>query len=82
MLVGKTPVLYVFSNKKRIVIEMKLDGYKDASEVVGTHVSGGWVVADLLLAGLIGIVVDAITGEWFEPNTTHVHIDLRKEEAD
>ena len=39
----------------------------------------GWIILDLL-GGLISIIVDAATGDWFMLNSDHVHITLQEDD--
>jgi hypothetical protein len=50
------------------------DGYSPATVQLQSHVRAGYVVADVLLTGLIGVVVDAATGGWSKltPETASV----------
>jgi hypothetical protein len=32
--------------------------------IVDTHISAGYIVADIVLLFLVGVVVDAVTGDW------------------
>lgn len=55
-------------------VELVLEGYpKTGRTRLTTSTGGGWIIADVLFSGLIGIVVDAATGSWnsFDQNSVH-----------
>ena len=46
-------------------LKLRTEGL-DLPVALHSHVGVGWVVADLVLTGLIGLVVDGITSRWLE----------------
>jgi hypothetical protein len=44
--------------------EVSAPGYETKTVNFTKSVQGGFVVADILLAGLVGVIVDAATGAW------------------
>jgi hypothetical protein len=63
-LMGRTPLQLQLHPDKRYTVTFRKDGYRDAVVTLQTHVQAGWVIADIFLTGLIGVVIDAATGEW------------------
>ena len=55
---GKSPTTIVVSNHSDHTIVVG-----DQSCRVSANVGGGWVILDIL-AGLVPIVIDAVTGDW------------------
>jgi hypothetical protein len=64
--VGVTPDTISVESKKSHTLVLKLEGYKEDSCVLTSSVDAGWVILDVLLGGLVGVIVDAATGEWNE----------------
>jgi hypothetical protein len=61
--VGQTPMTLKLNNSAH-KIELKKEDGTTKVFMVNPSVGGGWIVADILLTGLIGIIVDAATGSW------------------
>ncbi len=61
---GTTPVELELHPDVTYVITFRRDGCEDATTTLETHVQAGYAVLDVFLTGLIGVVVDAATGEW------------------
>ena len=61
------------SIRREHTITFRKDGYKDKSYQVSRSVGFGWIVLDVL-GGLVGIIVDAATGDWFMLDTDHVNV--------
>lgn len=80
-MVGKTPTTLIVDKRKDQHLEFKLDGYENKNVLVTSGVQGGWVVADIFLGGLIGVVVDAATGSWNGLDREHVNAALEKKEG-
>ncbi len=78
MLMGKTPLLIELSKKREHHVEFRLEGYEPGPRLITHSVGAGWVILDVLFGGLIGIVVDAVTGSWYSLDDHHVHATLEK----
>jgi hypothetical protein len=74
--VGTTPVAVDMSIRKEHVITFRKEGYKDKSFQVSRFVGFGWIVLDVL-GGLVPIIVDAATGDWFMLDTESVNVVLQ-----
>ena len=61
---GQTPVVLELDRRKSHTVVFKLDGYQDATCQLNASAGAGWIVLDILLTGLIGVIVDAATGAW------------------
>jgi len=72
---GKTPVAFKLSVKKTYVIEFK---FQNESKTVNlnNHVGAGWIILDVL-AGLVGVIVDAATGAWYSFDQKNINIDFK-----
>ncbi len=73
---GTTPVELELHADQEYIVTFRRDGCQDTTVPLETHVQAGFVVLDIL-AGLIGVVVDAATGEWreFDDNNPFVRLD-------
>ena len=60
---GTTPVTLELKPNKIYIVTLRKAGYEDATFTLTTHVQAGWVVLDIF-AGLIGVAIDAATGNW------------------
>lgn len=59
-------------------IRFAKDGYSPASIQLESHVRAGYVVADVLLTGLVGVVVDAASGGWSKLSPESATVTLTK----
>ena len=66
--------------KKGDIITVKKDGYSTSSTMIQGKFNG-WVIGNLVFGGIIGIIVDAATGNINKVTTQGVHAKLavRKE---
>jgi hypothetical protein len=60
---GKTPIKIVLKKGKEYSIEFVKDGYESKTIRLTYGVGAGWIILDIL-SGLIGIIIDAATGNW------------------
>lgn len=72
---GKTPVKFKLTSKKTYMIEFKFEGYETKTVSLTNHVGAGWVILDVL-AGLVGVIVDAATGAWYSFDEKNVNVTL------
>lgn len=75
---GKTPVMLELKSNKTYNIEYKLEGHGSKNYIINNKVGGGWVILDIL-GGLLPVVVDAATGNWYQLSTDRVNMVLEKE---
>jgi hypothetical protein len=68
-----TPATLNLERKHSYVLTFNAPGYNSASLNIHNDIGAGTVVADVLL-GLLGVVVDAVTGAWYglSPETSNV----------
>lgn len=76
--VGEAPVVYKVDARKTHDIEFKKEGYKNRTYQLEKSVGAGWVVLDIIF-GLIPVIIDAATGQWFNPSDEDVQVGLEKE---
>lgn len=60
---GKTPTTEFLSPAKTQIVTVRKDGCESETKPLTTHVSWGWIAADVL-TGLLPLAVDAGTGQW------------------
>jgi hypothetical protein len=68
-----TPTRVRLAHNKDHVITFRFPDGREQIVPVGRDVNGGYIVLDVLVAGILGIVVDAVTGGWSEPEVDHLH---------
>lgn len=59
-----TPTVLNLERKNRYVLTFTHPGYTPASFNINHGIGGGTLLADILL-GLVGVVVDGLTGSWY-----------------
>ena len=74
---GTTPMPLRLSNKKPVNVTFKREGYADKTYIINNHVGGGWVVLDCL-GGFIPVIIDAVTEDWYNLETSSVKVLLDK----
>ncbi len=76
---GETPVALKLESKKTYAIEFKKEGFEPRTYTITNHVGAGWVILDVL-AGLVGVIVDAATGAWYSLDQKNVNAVLKKQQ--
>ncbi|MBS1493783.1 MAG: PEGA domain-containing protein [Bacteroidetes bacterium] len=62
---GSTPLKIKLKKGKDYVIDFVKDGFQKKSMRMSYGLGAGWLILDIL-CGLIGVIVDAATGNWNE----------------
>ncbi len=73
-----TPTTLELERKNGYVLSFSKEGYDSAQIQITKHLSRGFLAADILLTGLIGVVVDGITGAWYNLKPEAVTVTLSK----
>ena len=73
-----TPTTLNLERKTSYVLTFSKEGYSPATFQLQSHVRAGIVVADVLLTGLIGVVIDAATGAWSKLSPETATVTLTK----
>jgi hypothetical protein len=76
---GTTPLTLQLHAEKQHIVTFRRRGYEDATISLTTHVRPGWVVLDIL-AGVVGVAIDAATGEWKTFDSGRHFIELKSQE--
>ena len=79
-MLGITPFPIELKSNKTYTIEFKKEGYETKTVLLNNSVGAGWVVLDVL-GGLIPIVIDAATGNWYGLDQDHVNAILETQQA-
>lgn len=76
---GKTPLTILLKRGKDYTIEFVKDGYESKTLRMTYSLGAGWLILDIL-AGLVGIIVDAATGNWngFDITNYKANLELKK----
>jgi hypothetical protein len=72
------PASLNLSRKNSYVLTFSKDGYREAKVQIRTSAQFGIIVLDVLFTGLIGVVVDAATGDWNNLSPDQVSVNLEK----
>jgi hypothetical protein len=76
--VGVTPMFAKLSRKDEHIVKLELEGYEPA-ELTLTKGTSGWVWGNIVIGGLIGLAVDAISGGLYDLNPEQLNAELRKQ---
>ncbi len=74
--VGEAPIEVDLSIRKDHTILFRKEGYRDKTYRVTRSAGLGWIVLDIL-GGLVPLIVDAATGDWFMLDTDEVNVVLQ-----
>jgi hypothetical protein len=78
--VGKDYARVELKKAKNHYVDIKKDGFKPAYKNITKDLQAGWVILDVLLLELVvPIVVDAITGAWYELSPDNINVELEPE---
>lgn len=79
VLMGTTPLSIELKSNKSYTIQFKKDGFLTKSVVINNTIGAGWLILDVL-GGLIPIIVDAATGNWYELDQNNVNAVLERQQ--
>jgi hypothetical protein len=68
---GITPVIASLSRKDNHIVKIELEGYQPF-EAVMTRSASGWVFGNIVFGGVIGVVVDAVSGGLYKLSSEQV----------
>jgi hypothetical protein len=75
---GDTPIRLRLESRHDYTIEFVKDGYKTKVFHLTNHIGPGWVVLDVIL-GLVPVLVDAVTGSWYDLDQRHLNAVLERQ---
>lgn len=79
-LLGTTPFPLELKSNKTYTIEFKKDGFETRTVLLNSSVGGGWIVLDIL-GGLLPVIIDAATGDWYSLDQDHVNAVLEEQQT-
>lgn len=75
--VGKTPMEMKLARKSEHAVMIKLDGYQTYHTTL-TKKFNAWFIGNILLGGLIGLIVDPITGAMYKLSPSEIKAEMAK----
>ena len=75
--VGKTPLEIKLARKSEHSVMIKLEGYQ-TYETKLTKKFNAWYIGNILFGGLIGIIIDPITGAMYNLTPSEVNAEMTK----
>jgi hypothetical protein len=76
---GRTPLKLELRPDESYTIEFRRPGYKTEVRQIQNKIGVGWVVLDVVF-GLVPVLVDALTGAWYEFNQRYVNAILERQQ--
>jgi len=76
---GETPLELKLQSKNSYTIEFRKEGYENKTVVLTNSVGAGWIVLDVIF-GLVPVIVDAATGNWYSLDQEHVTAALEAQQ--
>ncbi|MCP4146288.1 MAG: PEGA domain-containing protein [bacterium] len=76
---GMTPIKLELKAGEMCTIEFKKDGYKTETREIKNKIGAGWLILDVV-CGIVPVVVDAITGSWYELDQKYVSAILERQQ--
>lgn len=73
-----TPTTLNLERKNSYVLTFTSPGYNPATYDLHNGVGTGTVIADVLLTGLVGVLVDGLTGAWYGLNPESANVTLTR----
>jgi hypothetical protein len=74
----KTPTTLNLERKNSYVLTFSMPGYTSQKAELQRSLRTGIVIADVLLTGLVGIVIDAVTGAWYKLSPDVANVTLTR----
>jgi len=76
---GQTPLMLDLSRRREAIIRVEKEGYEPAELAVTRGVSG-WIWGNLVIGGLIGLVIDFVSGGAYKIKPEALNATLMKAE--
>ncbi len=77
---GETPIIASLARKRNHFIKIELPGYKPFQTTI-TKSTSGWVFGNIIIGGLIGLGIDAVSGGLYELGPEQVFAQLREDKS-
>lgn len=75
MQIGKTPLSAELSRKKEHAIVIELTGYQPYEMMIRKEFNA-WYLGNILIGGLIGLIIDPITGAMYKLTPAQINAEL------
>ena len=75
--VGKTPFEIKLARKSEHSVMIKLEGYQTYQTTL-TKKLNGWIFGNILIGGLIGLIIDPITGAMYNLSPNEINAQMTK----
>ena len=76
---GKTPLKLELRPDQSYTVEFKRKGYKTQVRKIKNKIGAGWVVLDVI-CGVVPVLVDALTGAWYDFDQRYVNALLERQQ--
>lgn len=76
---GRTPLKLELRPDESYTIEFRRKGYKTEVRQIKNKIGVGWIVLDVVF-GLVPVLVDALTGAWYEFDQRYVNAILERQQ--
>lgn len=73
-----TPTTLVLERKNSYTLIARRDGYNEVQFQIRRSMRTGPLILDILFTGLIGVIVDAVTGGWYDLQPEDVSLVLER----
>lgn len=78
-LMGTVPIQLELKSNQTYTIEFRKEGYENKTVILNNSVGAGYIILDILF-GLVPIIVDAATGNWYSLDQSHVNAALEAQQ--
>jgi hypothetical protein len=78
---GRTPLRIELRPNQPYTIEFKKEGFKTEVRQIKNEIGLGWVVLDVV-CGLVPVLVDALTGSWYDLDQRYVNAVLERQQTE
>jgi len=78
---GQTPLRIELRPNQPYTIEFRKEGFKTEVRQIKNEIGVGWVVLDVV-CGLVPVLVDALTGSWYDLDQRYVNAILERQQTD
>lgn len=76
---GRTPVKLELRPSRPYTIEFRKEGYETEVRRIKNEIGVGWVILDVVL-GVVPVLVDGLTGAWYDFDQKHVNALLERQQ--
>jgi hypothetical protein len=76
---GRTPLKLELRPDESYTIEFRREGYKTEVRHIKNKIGWGWVVLDVV-CGVVPVLVDALTGAWYDLDQRYVNAILERQQ--